>query len=52
VTGKYSTKKRQERPGLIDPSVARIQEMPDPDNLHIDLSQLPKTAPVTVLKRD
>lgn len=52
MNGTHSTKKRPEHPQLIDPSAPRIQEMPDPDNLRIDLSSLPKTGPISLPRRD
>ena len=52
MSGKHSTKKRPDRSTLVDASVARIQEMPDPDNLRIDVSKLPMTGPISVPRRD
>ncbi|CAN5186672.1 hypothetical protein BH11ACT4_BH11ACT4_23150 [soil metagenome] len=51
MTGTHSPDNRSAPPGLIEPS-ARPQEMPDPDNLYIDLSALPKTGPITLPKRN
>lgn len=48
MSGEHSTKNRPNPPELINPPVVRIREMPDPDNLRIDLSNLPKTGAVSV----
>ena len=45
MTGKHSTKNPV-------PPPAAPSDMPDPDNLQIDVTKLPYTGPITLPRRD
>ena len=45
MTGKHATKPAP----LVEP---QPQDMPDPDNLRIDLNNLPRTGPITLPRRN
>lgn len=54
MTGKHASDEpgtTLSRPDLREPRSASPDEMPDPDNLRIDLSTLPFTGPITLPKR-